>query len=60
MKTGVVAHVGIYKHFGQEVCGVYEQKLSLKMDSKRWSVNMASWGTRYKHIRFLPLEFYEV
>jgi hypothetical protein len=28
------------------------------MDSKGWSVNLASWGTRHKHIRVLPLEFF--
>jgi hypothetical protein len=58
--TDVATHDGTHQHFGQEVCGVHEQKLSMKMDSKRWSFSMASWGIRHQHIGVLPLEFYEV
>jgi hypothetical protein len=60
MNMNMDAYDGIHQQFGQEVHGVHVQKLSVKMDNKRWSVNTASWGTRHKHIRALPLKFYEV
>jgi hypothetical protein len=58
--TDVDTHDGTHQDFGQEVCGVHEQKLSVTMDSKRWPFSMASWGIRHQHTGVLLLEFYEV